>query len=880
MDSYKKTAKEVLDSLQVDPNVGLNDEEVKTSRKKNGTNSFGEQEKVSLIKRIWDAATEPMLILLIIAGIITVAVNVTNYVRGSEYNFIECVGIFVAIALCVVITVITEGRSAKAFEALNKINEDTLVKVIRNGEAQYVTQGSIVVGDILLLETGDKIVADGRLIETQELNVDESALTGESDHVTKDENFVGDDETQVADRVNMAYSGCFVSGGTAKMVVTGVGKNTEFGQIADELSSVEKTSTPLQEKLDRMGKMIAILGIIAAVVVLGIQIWQDAAQANLNFESISEAFITSIVLIVAAVPEGLPTIVAVSLALNIIKMSHENALVKKMVACETIGCVNIICSDKTGTLTENKMTVKKFYSNDKLIEPNELSDEMMINNCAINSNANLAEEDDGYSFVGNPTECALLVGLKKSNFDYEDIRNRSDELKTFAFSSQKKMMTRIVKMDGKVMAFMKGSPGKIINRCSNVDEAKEKELDSLMESFQEQAGRLIAFAHKELDAYNGESEDEIEKDFIFDGFAVISDPLSDDVYDSLAKCHKAGIEVKMLTGDNIVTATAIANELHLLGDDGVAVEAKDIDKMSDEELVEALKKIRVIARSTPMIKMRVVRLLKSVGNVVAVTGDGINDAPAIKHADVGISMGIAGTEVTKEASDIVLLDDSFTTIVKAVKWGRGIYENFKRFIQFQLTVNVSSVIVIICSIVAGFKSPFTALELLWINIIMDGPPALTLGLEPMRDNLFDKKPTKRNENIISKKMLTRIMLNGLFISVIFMVQHFTNFLGASGEAQKATVLFTLFVLFQMFNAFNCRELDYTPMYKNILKNKLMLGVFLIVLVVQFVITQFGKPVFGTVALSWAMWGKMILVALSVVVVNEFVKFIVKKCKFW
>ena len=480
--------------------------------------------------------------------------------------------------------------------------------------------------------------------------------------------------------------------------------------------------------------------------------------------------------------------------------------------------------------------------------------------------------------MGNPTECALLVGLKKSNFDYEDIRNKADELKTFAFSSQKKMMTRTVKMDGKVVAFMKGSPGKIIHRCNNVDEAKEKELDKLMESFQEHAGRLIAFAHKELDSYNDEPEEVVEKDFVFDGFAVISDPLSEDVYDSLAKCHKAGIEVKMLTGDNIVTATAIANELHLLGDNGIAVEAKDIDNMSDEELIEALKRIRVIARSTPMIKMRVVSLLKSVGNVVAVTGDGINDAPAIKRADVGISMGIAGTEVTKEASDIVLLDDSFTTIVKAVKWGRGIYENFKRFIQFQLTVNVSSVVVIICSIVAGFKSPFTALELLWINIIMDGPPALTLGLEPMRDNLFDKKPTKRNENIISKKMLTRIMLNGIFISVIFMIQHFNNFLGASGEAEKATVLFTLFVLFQMFNAFNCRELDYTPMYKNILKNKLMLGVFLIVLVVQFVITQFGKPVFGTVALSWAMWGKMALVALSVVVVNELVKFVLRIIK--
>ena len=407
-----------------------------------------------------------------------------------------------------------------------------------------------------------------------------------------------------------------------------------------------------------------------------------------------------------------------------------------------------------------------------------------------------------------------------------------------------------------------------------MSDQKEEELTKLMASFQEKAGRLIAFAHRELDSYNGETDDVIERDFVFDGFAVISDPVSDEVYASLRKCRKAGIEVKMLTGDNIVTAKAIANELNLFGKDGIAVEAGDIDKMSDEELIEALKKIRVIARSTPMIKMRVVRLLKGVGNVVAVTGDGINDAPAIKHADVGIAMGIAGTEVTKEASDIVLLDDSFNTIVKAVKWGRGIYENFKRFIQFQLTVNVSAVVVIIVSIVTNKPSPFTAIQLLWINIIMDGPPALTLGLEPMRENLFDRKPTRRDENIISTKMFTRIMINGIFISVIFMLQTYTDFLGA-GEKNMASVLFTLFVLFQLFNAFNCRELDLTPMYKNILRNKLMLGVFLIVLVVQFVITQYGKAIFHTEPLNWAMWGKMLLVAFSVVLVNEIVKFVIR-----
>ena len=325
----------------------------------------------------------------------------------------------------------------------------------------------------------------------------------------------------------------------------------------------------------------------------------------------------------------------------------------------------------------------------------------------------------------------------------------------------------------------------------------------------------------------------------------------------------------MLTGDNIRTARAIANELHMLDDDHIAVEAADIEKLTDEELKEALKKIQVIARSTPLVKMRVVKLLKEQGNVVAVTGDGINDAPAIKHADVGIAMGIAGTDVTKEASDMVLLDDSFSTI-KAVQWGRGIYENFKRFIQFQLTVNVSSVVVVICSILAGFSAPFTALELLWINIIMDGPPAVTLGLEPIRPDLLKHKPTRRNENIISKKMLLRIFVNGIFISVIFMLQHFKNFLGAAPE-EEATVLFTLFVLFQLFNAFNCRELDDTPMFKNLLKNKLMLGVFFLVLILQGIITQFGAAVFETVPLSAAMWGKMLLTAFTVIILNEGIK---------
>ena len=870
-DAFMMSREELLAKTGTDSEKGLNPEQVEKSRSTYGTNSFVRQSHESLAKRIWDASTEPMLVMLIFAAIITLAVNITRYFTGGEYNFLECVGIFAAIALSVVITIITEGKSAKAFEALNKINEDTLIKVIRNGGPQLITQKEIVVGDIIMIETGDKIVADGRLFSSNDLSVDESALTGESLPVKKDAEFVCQKSTSVAERANMLYSGCFVSAGNGQMLVTGVGNDTEFGQIAQELSSIEKTTTPLQEKLDKLGKQITVLGASAAAIVFAIEVLQFVMNGQLNLDTVSDAFITSIVLIVAAVPEGLPTIVAVSLALNIIKMSKENALVKKMIACETIGCVNIICSDKTGTLTENRMTVQKIYTGGELIDPEQLKDEMLLKNYCINSNANISEEDGSWSFIGNPTEGSLLAAAAKAGVDYQELRQAADIVRVFPFSSQNKDMSTIVRENGKEILYVKGNPEKIISLCTGISEEEKEKNFHLMEEFQNKAGRLLAFAHKELEGqYNDEEQDEVEQELIYDGFVVISDPLSPDVYESIRNCRSAGIEVKMLTGDNIRTARAIANELHMLDDDHIAVEAADIEKLTDEELKEALKKIQVIARSTPLVKMRVVKLLKEQGNVVAVTGDGINDAPAIKHADVGIAMGIAGTDVTKEASDMVLLDDSFSTIIKAVQWGRGIYENFKRFIQFQLTVNVSSVVVVICSILAGFSAPFTALELLWINIIMDGPPALTLGLEPIRPDLLKHKPTRRNENIISKKMLLRIFVNGIFISVIFMLQHFKNFLGAAPE-EEATVLFTLFVLFQLFNAFNCRELDDTPMFKNLLKNKLMLGVFLLVLILQGIITQFGAAVFETVPLSAAMWGKMLLTAFTVIILNEGIK---------
>lgn len=871
----------LLKQLCTDVTTGLKEERVKKNRELYGMNMLTRQKSESLPRRIWNAGTEPMIIMLFMAGIIALIVNIIRGMTGGEADLLECVGIFTAISLSVIITVVMEGKSAKAFEALSQISDSTIIKAIRNGDTVLLNQEDIVVGDILLLSSGDKIPADGRLLESAGLTADESALTGESVPAKKDAELeIADAKTPLAERANMLYCGNFITNGYCTMVVTAVGDSTEFGKIARELTESKQSSTPLQEKLARLGKTITILGVIAAATVFISELISFAMHGGLVLEEVMDAFVTSIVLIVAAVPEGLPTIVAVSLSINIIKLSNQNALVKKMIASETVGCINVICSDKTGTLTENKMTVGSFYDTSWHTDTTELASSWLIHNISLNTTADIGE--DG-TFIGNPTECALLNLYEKSDErrnsgkSYRDERDEHNILQAFPFSSEHKHMTTISKVDGKIISYVKGSPECVFAMCNLSDRAKA-EIEQYIIQVQKKAMRVIAFAHKELASmrdFEKETEHQsMESNMLFDGFVAISDPLRSDVYAAVKSCRAAGVDLKILTGDNIITATAIANELHILENGCVAVEAKDITDLSDKELSARLPDIGVIARSTPTIKMRVVKLLKAQGNVVAVTGDGINDAPALKNADVGIAMGISGTEVSKEASDIVLLDDSFSTIVKAVEWGRNIYENFKRFISFQLTVNLSSVIVVFTSILLGLKTPFTALQLLWINIIMDGPPALTLGLEPNYDDLMSRPPTKRDESIVSKAMLGRIAATGIYISVIFLCQYVFNFLGAA-ETQISTVLFTLFALFQLFNAFNCRELHSISILKNFLKNKLMLLVVGCTFILQILIIQFAGAFFGTVPLPLNMWLKLFAVTFSVILISETVKFIIR-----
>ena len=876
MEAFNQTPDQAVAAYGSDKTNGLTPEQVKENGEKFGRNEFTKSKRKSLLRRIWEAATEPMLILLFFAWVITIAVNAVSAAQGGHFDVYECIGIFVAIIISVVLTVVMEGRSAKAFDELNKIKEGVEIKVVRGGVVQYVPQQELVVGDIVFLETGNKVAADGRLLESVSLTSDESSLTGESAPVEKNAEAVFDKaDVPVAERVNMVYSGCFITGGTGKMVVTDVGDNTQFGLIAREIQVEGTGQTPLQEKMGRLGKAITLIGGVFSGFIFLIQLIHILVSGNITFESISSVFITSIVLMVAAVPEGLPTIVAISLSINIARMAKQNALVKKMVACETIGCINVICSDKTGTLTENRMTVTDVWAHGKFTDAENFRDEQMLENFCLNSTADLFKDESGIRFVGNPTEGALLVFAQKVGTSYQNLRESAEISDLYPFSSDTKNMTCCVRKEKGYIVYTKGSPEKILALC-NVDPDTRRRAEEEIVGLQKRARRVLGFAHKEVSSRPASRAD-AERGMVFDGFVGIADPLRAEVKDAVNSCKTAGIEVKMLTGDNIVTASAIAEELGLLEEGHIAVEASYLEKLSDEEFSKVLPTVRVIARSTPLLKMRVVKELKSKGNVVAVTGDGINDAPALKNADVGIAMGISGTEVSKEAADIVLLNDSFSTIVTTVKWGRGIYENFKRFIQFQLTVNVASVLLVfLCTVLGlfweGFESPFSALDLLWINIIMDGPPALTLGLEPIRDDLMSRKPTARSESIISREMMVRIAVNGVFMCLVCMAQMKFNFLGIGAE-EVSTAVFTMFVLFQLFNALNCRELGDKSIFPNFFKNKLMLGAFVIAFALQIIITQFGGKVFGTVPLEVLDWLKVLGVSLSIIVLDEVVRLV-------
>ncbi len=873
MELYQKEAQQIVTELESSQDHGLSASEANERLKKYGKNQFTPPPKESIFAKIYDNLKEPLILILIISGVISI-------LMGHIYDGI---GIFAAVLIATTIAVIQEGRSDKAFEKLSQQSENINVKVLRDGSISYVSKSEITIGDIIHLEVGDKVSADGRIVQSLNFKTDESMLTGEAEAVTKNSETVQcDNEVPIAERRNIVYSGTLAVEGRATVIVTSVGDSTEMGKIANELKESLNTQTPLQEKLADLGKKISIVGSIAAGLIFLFEIYHMYANGSIGFEGIKDAFVVSVALIVAAVPEGLPTMVALTLAFNMQKMARNQALVRKMIACETIGSVNIICSDKTGTLTQNQMTVTDVWCNGEKADVEKIDCDIMIENFCINSTANIFKDDNGFKFIGNPTECSLLVCANKNKTVYEDLRKNAEVVAEYHFSSDRKMMTTAIRRENGYRLYTKGSPEKVLSLCNkalykgkviNLTKEIKEEAELQIRGLQEHAKRVILFAYKDI---TGEPDwnntNNIEKDLIFVGFVGIEDPLRQDVKVAIERCRKAGIRVKMLTGDNIHTARAIAQQLGIIEKDSLVLEVTEIEKMSDEELSGILERIVVLARSNPSTKMRIVKLLKERGNAVVVTGDGINDAPALKSADVGVAMGIAGTEVSKEAADIVLLDDSFSTIVKSVKWGRGIYENFQRFIQFQLTVNVVAFVTAFLAEIFRFGMPFTTLQLLWVNIIMDGPPALSLGLEPPREHLLNKKPVPRNASIVSKGMLFRIVSNGLFIVGALMFLMHTDILGGT-LAQQSTIVFTAFVLFQLWNSFNCRELGTSSIFVNILRNKAMIIIVALTFLIQVMVTQFGGEVFKTQPLELSLWLNIIAYTFSVVVFNEIVKLV-------
>lgn len=856
--SLEKAA--VLKALHTSEREGLTVAARMQNLKRYGRNALEKKKKKGLLSRIFASLTEPMLLILVFSLIVTFGVNFGKFLKSGEGDFIECVGILFSIVLSVTISLIMEGSSERAFRLLARMYGNVRIKTLREGKIEYVAQEELCVGDVVFIESGDKIVADGRLLSSSSFRADESALTGESVPSEKDANLVLNASTPLAERKNMVYAGTFAEQGSAVMAVTAVGNGTEMGNIAGELSKKAEGNSPLQQKLARLGKIITAVGAVAAVIVFILSVVRLALSQSLSFESVEDVFIRSIVLVVAAVPEGLPTIVAVSLALNMTKLARENALIRKLVATETAGCVSVICSDKTGTLTENRMTVESVCIGEYCQLPEKVTREMIKQNFALNGTAEIVRGKKT-EYCGNATECALLAALEKADKGYyERAKKRYPITHALPFSSERKYMETTIMTEKGERLLLKGAPDVILARTSLTAEQRHAVL-SKIGAQQKRARRVIAFAHS--DQPNGEK-------MVFDGFVTISDPVRKDVKEAVRLCKRAGIEVKMLTGDHFLTAAAIARELNLIDSESEVVSAPDLDGLSAEELKRLLKRVRVVARSTPATKLAIVKALKESGEVVAVTGDGINDAPAIRHADVGIAMGVTGAEITKEASDVVLLDDSFSTVVKAICFGRNVYRNLQRFIMFQLSVNVSAVAVIIVSLLFGYSAPFNTLQLLWINLIMDGPPALTLGLEAMDVSLMNGKPVPRSESIVTVKMLLRILIHGGYIAAVFLLQLAFNFLNVP-TAETSTALFTLFVLFQLFNAFNSRELGKRSIFFGFSRNRWMPIAFGLTFLLHVFIVQFGSGLFGGAPLSLASWGKVIALASSVVVLSEVYK---------
>lgn len=861
----QKKEKYFYSEMNIDKNkrIGLTDEQVKQSREQHGKNVLTPPQRTSLWKLYLDKYRDPIIQILLVAAFVSLIL------AFIEKNFMETIGIFVAVFLATTVGFYFERDAAKKFNLLTALSEEQPVKVRRNGKVMEIPRHDVVVGDVVLVEVGDEVPADGELIVCNDLQINESTLTGEP--VTEKSLEGGGDGAYPR---NVILRSTMVMNGRGEFVVTAVGDATEIGKVAKKSTEQTSVETPLHMQLDKLAKMISKVGSVVSVAAFFIFLIHDIltnpAWGGKDYfymaEIVLKYFMMAVTLIVMAVPEGLPMAITLSLALNMRRMLKSNNLVRKLHACETMGAVTVICTDKTGTLTQNKMQVSA-------LELKQGDEALLDTAIALNSTAEL---NDGKP-IGNPTESALLLWLDAQGKDYEELRKQVNVLKQLPFSTERKMMATLAEVDGETYLFVKGAPEIVMKKCIIEDRMLRQSAEELDE-WQHKAMRTLAFAYKKIEASimrtSRTSTAEVvalldANDLQLQAIAAIADPIRPDVPAAVQECRHAGIEVKVVTGDTAATALEIGKQIGVFEDepenigadgsltslDQQMITGEQWEALSDEEAYERAKDIRVMSRARPTDKQRLVAMLQKRGEVVAVTGDGTNDAPALHYAHVGLSLG-SGTSVAKEASDMTLLDDSFKSIANAVMWGRSLYRNLQRFLFFQLVVNVAALLLVLGGSVIGTEMPLTVTQILWVNLIMDTFAALALASLPPSHEVMKDKPRKASDFIINKSIGFGILFCGIvFFLVMFALLVYCERRGKGGvDVHELTMFFTTFVMIQFWNLFNAKALmSHHTAFRHFLKDKGMILVLVLVLVGQWIIVTFGGEMFRTTPLSLHEW---------------------------
>lgn len=870
MNWYTKSAAETAKELGTDISKGLTTQQAQEHIQKFGENKLNEKPPKTFFQRFMEQMKDIMIIILLIAAAISLGLSIYHVANGQEGDWVEPIVIILIVLVNGVLGVIQESKAEAALEALKKMTSP-MAKVRRDGNVQSVPSAQLAVGDVVILEAGDWIPADCRLIESASLKSDEAALTGESLPSEKEAEYIAQsDDAPLGDRHNMIYSGCSVSYGRAEAIVVATGMKTEMGKIAAMLEGEADGPTPLQEKLAQLGKYLGFLalGICAVIFIIGL----------IDGLDLLEMFMTAVSLAVAAIPEGLPAIVTIVLAIGVQRMVSKNAIIRRLPAVETLGSTSVICSDKTGTLTQNRMTLVKVFADGEIISlDGDIPDKAkrLLELGTLCTDGKVEIEDDAEKHIGDPTETSIVAAARRFGIYKDDIEKAFPRLAEVPFDSDRKLMTTIHRIDGKIIAVVKGAPDILMSRCIEGDISAAEKANTTLGS---EALRVLAVGFKELaDVPKKPKADEIENGLTFVGLVGMIDPPRTEVFDSINECYRAGIQTIMITGDHVATATAIAKQLNILETEDQAVSGAQLAAMSDDELFKNIRKYRVYARVTPTDKIRIVKTWQKAGEIVAMTGDGVNDAPALKAADIGCAMGITGTDVAKGAADMTLTDDNFATIVTAVKEGRGIYDNIRKAVHFLLSCNLGEIVTVFVAMLLWKATPLLPIQLLWINLVTDSLPALALGVEPVDKDVMSRKPRKKNESIFSHGVGLRAILQGAMIGIITLVAFFigwkmSGIASPENNALAETMAFAVLAISQLIHAFNIRS-DHSLFRVGFFSNKQMIKAFLasLALTLLVLLVPFMQGIFKVSYMNLQEWLVVIGLSLIPLVVVEISK---------